>query len=62
MHGHRRSYERVFERRSGWVAALKCFFGFSAIVAMMSAALYVGAGEHLQKFKDIAPADKPSAP
>ena len=55
MNGHLRSHERVIERRKGWLAALKCFFGFSAIVAMMSAALYVSAGKHLQKFTDVVP-------
>jgi hypothetical protein len=62
MHDHLRLHEPASERRKGWLAALKCFLGFSAIVAMMSAALYVGVGERLPKFMNVAPSDKPIAP
>jgi hypothetical protein len=57
-----RLHERAFERRKGWLAALKGIFGFSAVVAMMSAALYVSAGKHLPKLMDVAPSNKPIAP
>ena len=62
MQGHLRSHERVFERRSSWLAALKYLFGFSAIVAMMSAALYIGSGGHLQNYREITAHDKSVAP
>jgi hypothetical protein len=55
------SCETAWEGRRDWRDALKWFFRFSVVVALMSAMLYAGCENHHRKFVETASSDMPLA-